>query len=331
MGKKHKPRSGSKAFYPRKRAKKETPHFKSFSEEKVNSEEAKPLNFFGYKAGMTHLIARDDHQKSQTYGTDISVPVCVIECPAIKVFGVRAYKKTTRGKKVLGEVLVEKVDKHLQKRIPSIKRKKKKHSIESLEKQKEKISEIRLIAHTQPFLTGIGKKKPEVIEIHLSGSVEKQLEYAKQKLGKEIKIGEVFSLNEFVDVRAVTKGKGFQGVIKRFGVKMHRPKAKKRRVVGSISPWHPATVMWTVARPGQMGYHTRTEYNKRILILDSNTSITPKSGFPHYGVIKNEYIVLAGSIPGAVKRIIALRGAIRKFDENKQKFSEISLIATKGE
>ena len=75
-------------------------------------------------------------------------------------------------------------------------------------------------------------------------------------------IADVFTGEHFIDIRAVSKGKGMQGPVKRAGVKMQRPKAKKRRIVGSISPWNPSTVMWQVPRPGQMGYHSRTEYNK---------------------------------------------------------------------
>ena len=114
-----------------------------------------------------------------------------------------------------------------------------------------------------------------------------------------------------------------QGVIKRFGVKMGRPKAKKRRVVGSISPWTPATVMFTVARPGQMGYHTRTEYNKKILIIGNGKEI---SELKKYGNIKNDIVLVAGSIPGTTKRCIALREPIRKADENKMKIVEVNIL-----
>jgi len=187
------------------------------------------------------------------------------------------------------------------------------------------------LVHTQPHSTGIGKKKPEVSEIHLSGKVEGQFAFSKDKLGKELKLEEVFKEKQFVDVKAVTKGKGFQGVIKRFGVKMHRPKAKKRRIVGSIGPWTPSTVMWTVARPGQMGYHNRTEYNKRVIMLGNKPdSVNPKGGFPYYGIIKNDFLVLSGSTPGIVKRCIALREPIRKTEEKKSNLMDISFVGTKA-
>ncbi len=337
MTKKHKPRSGSLAYYPRKKAAKETPSFRSMPE--VNSEETKALNFFGYKAGMVQANAKDDRQKGIFYGQNISVPCTALECPAIKVFGIRAYAEDRKKKKVLGEVWAEKTEKHLKRKIRSLKKKKEKNrekkkerefeTVSDLEKSKETISEIRLLVHTQPHLTGIGKKKPEVSEIHLNGKVEGQLEFAKKRLGQELKASEVFKENQFLDVRAVTKGKGMQGTVKRFGVKVQRPKAKKRRVVGAISPWKPATVMRTVARPGQMGYQNRTEYNKRLLLIEAEKNFSPEAGFTEYGKTKNEVMVVAGSIPGARKRLVALREPIRRFDENRLKASEAEVAVKK--
>jgi len=323
----HKPHSGSKGYYPRKRAERETPSFSTFPE--IKTEKAKPLNFFGYKAGMTHLIAKNAKKESRAFGSNIIVPTTIIECPPLKVFGIRVYRHTVNGEKVLGEALSDKIDKHLKRRIKSIARKKKKHEIKELEKMLEGASFIVLLVHTQPYLTGIGKKKPDVSELRLSGSIDEQFNYAKEKLGNEIKLEEVFKPSQFIDVKAVTKGKGFQGVIKRFGVKQFRPKAKKRRIVGSLGPWNPSTIMRAVARPGQMGYSTRTEYNKRVVLMEKNFDINPKEGFTHYGLIKNDFVALSGSVPGAIKRCIALREPIRKADEGAFNISEIIFVATK--
>ena len=90
--------------------------------------------------------------------------------------------------------------------------------------------------------------------------------------------------------------------------------------------------MWTVARPGQLGYQTRTEYNKRILkISDNPEDINRKGGFLHYGVVRNQFIVLRGSVPGPKKRLIGLRHNIRKVDINRETLNEIEFIASKGE
>ena len=153
------------------------------------------------------------------------------------------------------------------------------------------------------------------MEIKVGGkcSVEEKFEYAKSMLGKEFAAKDVFQEGQFVDVIAVTKGKGFAGVVKRFGVKIkHHKSRKSKREVGSIGPWHPPFVMRTVPRAGQLGYFRRTVYNLRILrIGEDGSEITPKGGFTHYGVIRGNYIMLSGSTPGPPKRLIRLRHPAR--------------------
>jgi large subunit ribosomal protein L3 len=75
-------------------------------------------------------------------------------------------------------------------------------------------------------------------------------------------------------------------------------------------------VMYTVARQGQHGFHQRTEYNKRILVMsntekDGQNSINPSGGFKHFGLIKGDYIVVRGSVPGVPKRLVKMRHPIR--------------------
>ncbi|MDZ4256630.1 MAG: 50S ribosomal protein L3, partial [archaeon] len=237
---------------------------------------------------------------------------------------------------------VDKLEKGAQKRIPSFKKKyphkrntekktvsREKLTFEQLDTQKEALHCLRLLVHTHPEKVGFGKKKAEIAEVALSGTVEEQLAYAKEKMGKTIAVSEIFEANEDVDVRAVTRGFGFGGVVARFGVKTFRPKAKYIRAVGSISPLRPKTVMFTVARPGQLGYHNRTEFNKRILtISDDAKKINPKSGFMHYGVIQNEYMLLAGSVPGPVKRLIGLRTCVRPQPRNDYRIGNITITSS---
>ncbi|MFX0103253.1 MAG: 50S ribosomal protein L3, partial [Candidatus Hodarchaeota archaeon] len=118
----------------------------------------------------------------------------------------------------------------------------------------------------------------------------------------------------FVDISATTKGKGFQGPVKRFGIHRIQHKSRKAvRAVACIGPWHPARVMWTVPRAGQMGFHQRIEYNKQILkISEKGEEITPAGGFVNYGVVKGDYIMIKGSVPGPKKRLIRIRAPIRK-------------------
>ncbi len=336
MPKKSRPHTGSKGFYPRKRAAKETPSFGSFPQ--IKSDAVKPLNFFGYKAGMLHVMGKDSYNKSPSYGQEIVVPCTVVECPPVKVFAVRAYGNSPFGKKTLIEVSVEKPEKHLLRKIVSFKQKKSKKKKEAkqhkvfadLEKLKDKIVEVRLLVHTQPYLLGFGKKKPEIAEVALSGTVEKQLAFARDKLGKDLHLQDVFAEKQFIDVKAVTRGRGMEGVIQRHNVKKQRRKAKTERVVGSIGPWHPPTVMWTVARPGQFGYQTRTEYSKRILMI-GNKDLNPKAGFSNFGLVKNDAVVLAGSVPGVSKRCIALRTATRPMPEHRVDLAEISFVSTHEE
>lgn len=331
MTKKSKPRDGSLAFYPKKRAKRETPSFSSFPSIEVKA--VKPLNFWGYKAGMVHVLARSEAEKSVSFGKEIMVPCTVLECPPLTVYGLRAYKKELKGWQSMAEVWAEKLDKHLSRKIKFAgkkpKKEKAKKTFSDLEALKEKFDEIRLLVHTNPSLAGFAKKKPDVSELKLSGQKEAQLAFAKEKLGQKIFLKDVFKEKQFVDIKAVDKGKRFSGPVKRFGIKIHRPKAKKHRVVGSIGPWHPATVMWAVARAGQLGYQTRTEYNHRVLKIDSNPNlINPAGGFTNYGLINSDYLILSGSVPGPEKRCIALREPIRKAREKRFRVGELAFISS---
>ncbi|MCX6798943.1 MAG: 50S ribosomal protein L3 [Candidatus Diapherotrites archaeon] len=366
-------RRGSLAFYPRKKAARETPAFRAFVRPaQKEGEPAHPLNFLAYKVGMTHVIGRDAHEKGISFGQEVSAPVTILEAPPLRVFGARAYAKTEAGRYgtvPLGDVFAQGADKHLLRRIRDFKQKKGKkgkgagkeeqggkavaakdgaekskadlgkikhveksfHSVDDFAKEKEKITEVRLLCHSQPHLTGIGKKKPAVGEVSLSGGVQQQLQFAKEHLGKELKVADFIAGRHFVDVKAVSKGKGMQGPVKRFGVKTLRRKAKKERMVGSIGPWHPPTVMWTVARSGQMGYHSRTEYNKRVLKVGSagdTASVNPAGGFKNYGLILNDFLIVAGSIVGPSKRAIALRMPARHTPFERHKLEAIDYIAT---
>jgi large subunit ribosomal protein L3 len=313
------PRRGSLSYYPRVRAKKETPSFKGYGTE------PKPLNFLCYKAGMVQVMGKNVHKASPTFNQEVVVPATVIECPPLKVFGVRAYEKAEIGYQALSDVLAENPDKELKRKITNFKTpqnkegKEKKatgkkvkendvYTIADFEKELSDIEYFTLLVNTAPSF----KRTPEVSEVFLGGTKEQQLNYAKEKLGKEVAIEDVFKEGDFLDVRGVTKGHGFEGAVKRFGVRTFRPKHKKQRVVGSIGPWHPATVMYTVARPGQRGYHNRTETNKRIIKISKNVSeINPKSGFLNYGLVESNYALIFGSLPGPVKRCIALRKSLR--------------------
>jgi len=103
---------------------------------------------------------------------------------------------------------------------------------------------------------------------------------------------------------------------------------KHRRMVGTLGPWL-TWVRSTVPQGGQTGYHHRVEYNKRILKVGENgEEITPDGGFLHYGIVRNKYVILHGSIPGPTKRLVRIRDAVRYHRGVKVEKPEITYIST---
>jgi large subunit ribosomal protein L3 len=329
MSRYSKPREGSLQFWPRKRAKRIYPRVNSWHK----PDKTKVLGFAAYKAGMAHAIIIDTKKDSPTKGEQISVPVTVLDCPPLKVLGVRVYEKTPNGLTVLNDVIDEKIteDKDLKRKL-LVGKYKKNDRIKQIEKELERVEDVRIIVKTQPRKSGIGKKTPEIFEIGVGGSnIQEKWNFSKESIGKEINIKDVFKEGEFLDVIAVTKGKGTQGPVKRFGVKIQNRKAAgKRRHVGTLGSETPRRVLWTVPMAGQMGFQKRTEYNKRLLKIGENgKEVTPKSGFVNYGVVKGGYVLVEGSLPGSRKRLIRLRSAIRP-PKVPLVPSEIKFLSTQG-
>ncbi|MBI5872233.1 50S ribosomal protein L3 [archaeon] len=306
MAKVHRPRRGSHAFYPKKRAKRIYPAVSTYPE----SEKVKIPLFAGYKVGMVHVVAIDTKKSSLTSGQEIVIPVTVLDCPPLKVVGLRVYKNTVKGFTTLGESWIKDLPKELER---NKKVGKTEDTLNEIEKNLEKISKVRLIVSTQPKLSGIGKKKPEIFEIEITGkNVKDNFDFAKQNLGKDLSVKDVMKEGELADVIAVTKGKGMAGVVKRFGIRIQdRHAMKKKRHIGTLGQQAPGKVRWTVPMAGQLGFQTRTEINKRVLKIGEGKEINSKSGFKRYGVIKSNYLLLEGSIPGSKKRLVMLRTAIR--------------------
>ncbi|MGA9097583.1 MAG: 50S ribosomal protein L3, partial [Methanotrichaceae archaeon] len=179
------------------------------------------------------------------------------------------------------------------------------------------IADVRVLAHTNPALvTGIPKKVPELMEMPITGrGISERIQFAESILGQQIPITSVFQTGDVLDVTAVTKGKGTQGPVKRWGIaiaKRKHARTGKKRHVGNLGPWHPAHISWRVPQLGQMGYHQRTEFNKRLMAIGTDgTEITPAGGFPGYGLVRNQYVLIKGSLPGPIKRLVRMRSAIR--------------------
>jgi large subunit ribosomal protein L3 len=284
---------------------------------------------------MTHVTALDSRKGSPTENMELSVPVTILEAPPLVVLGIRAYTRTTYGLKTLTDILAtEELDDELSRKISLPKSKEVEAKIDALKEQIDDIADIRVLVHTKPSLTSLPKKKPEILEFAVGGkSVEEKLDYAVSVLGQEVQPKDTFQPGEHVDAIATTKGKGVQGPVKRFGVRIQYGKAarsSKERHVGSIGPWTPNRTMWTVAMAGQMGYHKRTEYNKKILKIGDSSEveeINPDGGFIKYGLVKNNFFLVKGSLPGPSKRLVVLRKGIRS--QSKQNtLPEISYIST---
>jgi len=200
-------------------------------------------------------------------------------------------------------------------------------------KMKKYCKVIRVLAHTQMKLIKKRQKKAHIMEIQVNGgSVHQKVDWAREHLEKALPVDSVFAPDEMIDVIGVTKGKGFKGVTSRWHCKkLPRKTHKGLRKVACIGAWHPARVSFSVARAGQKGYHHRTEINKKIYrigqgihpkdgkVIKNNAStdydltektITPVGGFPHYGEVNNDFLMIRGCCMGPKKRVLTLRKSL---------------------
>ena len=230
----------------------------------------------------------------------------------MKVAAVRFYESSIVGLKTAGEVWAKDLDPLLDKRLNVPKN----HDEASFARYDGvDIEDVRVLVYTQPKLvSGVPKKVPDLMELRIGGgTIDERVAYAKQILGTEVNFTDFSTEGTLIDVIAVTKGKGFQGVTKRWGVKLlsHR-NSKHRRGIGNLGPKRPGYVRSTVPGSGQMGYHQRTEFNKKVIKVGTEgAEITPKGGFLNYGEVRNTYVLVHGSVPGPTKRLIRFRDATR--------------------
>jgi large subunit ribosomal protein L3 len=294
------------------------------------------LGFMGYKAGMTHVFMIEDRQGSPDFGKEVAKPATVIDTPPLVVCAVRAYTRDPYGLKSFTETWMKNPPKDIERLTTPPNNPNPENGFKKIEQNLQEIAEFRALVATQPRLAGVPKKKPELVEVKVDGAgIKEQFEYVKTLIGKTLSLTDVFKEGSYIDVIAVSKGKGFQGVIKRWGVKLRDRKSRKtKRGVATLGPWKPPRVLYTVPRAGQMGYHQRVEHNKRILKIGTNgADVTPKGGFLRYGPVKGTYVLLNGSVPGPAKRLIRLRvpaRAPRRVPDAPPKIAEISLESPQG-
>jgi len=330
---KHGPKRGSLAYLPRGRAASAVGRIRFWPEVE---EGPALLGFMGYKAGMTHVFMVEDRPGSPNLGKEIIYPATVLEVPPITVCALRAYVKNQYGLQTFTEAWMKDPPKDFDRVVVLPEHFNTEQGLKKMEEGFDKIVEFRLLAATQPRLAGPPKKKPDIMEIKVDGgTVKEQFEYAKSLLGKTVSITDVFKEGQFIDVVSISKGKGFQGPVKRWGVRILQDKSRKtKRGIATLGAWHPARVLYSISRAGQMGYHQRIEYNKRILKIgiDGN-EVSPKGGFLRYGPVRGTYILLEGSLPGSAKRLVRLRYPARppkKVPEALPKITHISLESPQG-
>jgi len=309
------PRKGSLQFWPRKRAKKFLP--------RVNwnaiSDSGKILKgFICYKAGMRSVLVKDMTLNSMTKDKTKTIPATILECPAMKIFSVRFYKQGKPAK----DILAENLDKELKRKL-KLPKAKKKFALD----EKHDYDDVKLIFYSVVKKTNL-KKKPDLIEIGLDNKLnfEDKLNFVKENLNKEFSVCDFFWENELVDFRGLTRGKGLQGPVKRFGITLKVHKSEKgRRRPGSIGPWHPARVTFRVPMAGQLGMFTRAIYNNKIISLGkiSDSDKLKLKNIKNYGDIKTDFVIVAGSVQGPSKRQLVMTKPLRETKKQKKKNYEL--------
>ena len=188
---------------------------------------------------------------------------------------------------------------------------------------------VRAICHTQVRkVKNLKQKKAHILEVQVNGGdTASKVDFAYKLFEKQVPVDAVFSKDEMIDIVGTTRGRGTEGVVTRWGVtRLPRKTHRGLRKVACIGAWHPSRVSYTVARVGQHGYHHRTEINKKIYKIGKNLkedpynamtendltekAITPLGGFPHYGEVAEDYLMIKGAVVGVKKHLITMRKSL---------------------
>jgi len=297
---------------------------------------------------MTHIMREVNKQGSKLHKKEAVEAVTILEAPPMNVVGIVGYLETPRGLRTLGTVwaghLSIEVKRRFYKNWYRCKAKAFTRHTKKIEEKHQTVDEelarivkyaqrIRVLAHTQMSKVGLRQKKAHLMEIQVNGgkTTAEKVEWAKTLLEQKVPVSSVIGQNDMIDVIGVTRGKGFEGVVARWGVtRLPRKTHRGLRKVACIGAWHPARVGYQVARAGQRGYHHRTEINKKVYRIGeaargedgkvnfnaqtsadlTDKTITPLGGFPHYGVVNEDYVMIKGSVTGARKRVLTLRKSL---------------------
>jgi large subunit ribosomal protein L3e len=334
------PRHGSLQYLPKKRTKHHRGRIRSFP--KDNAALAPHLTaFIGYKAGMTHVVREIERPGSKLHKKEAVEAVTILETPPLVVVGVVGYVATPTGLRSLTTVwaghLSEDVKRRFYKNWYQSKKKaftkyakkaaEKPQEIEAeLDRIKKNCQVVRVLAHTQIRKLKLRQKVSHLLEVQINGGdVSAKVDFAKGLFEQEVEVSKVFGEGETIDICAATRGHGYAGVVSRWGVtRLPRKTHRGLRKVACIGAWHPSRVRFTVARAGQQGYHHRTEINKHILRIGkkgdgksastesdlTEKGITPVGGFPHYGEVNEDWLMIKGCVAGSRKRAVTLRKSL---------------------
>lgn len=341
------PRSGSLGFLPRKRSKHHRGRIRSFPKDDA-SQGPHLTAFMGYKAGMTHILREVNKPGSKLHKRETVEAVTIVETPPMVVVGLVGYTETPRGLRTLTTVWADHLSEELKRRFYKnwFKSKRKafhKYALDNKNNEHQNVKQqldrmrkycqvVRVLAHTQIKKIKLRQKKAHLMEIQINGgTVAEKVDWGRELFERTVPVDSVFSQNDMIDTIGVTKGHGYKGVVSRWGVtRLPRKTHRGLRKVACIGAWHPAKVAYTVARAGQKGYHHRTEINKKIYKLGkaavteagafnpnattaqdlTQKAITPLGGFPHYGEVNCDYVMIKGGIVGVKKRVITLRKSL---------------------
>lgn len=294
-----------------------------------------------FKAGMTHVVREIERPGSKLHKKEAVEAVTILESPPMVVVGVVGYVATPNGLRTLTTVWASHLSEEIKRRFyknwyHSKKKAFTKYAKKAADKPQEIEAEIdrikqycdvvRVLAHTQVRKVKLRTKVANLLEIQVNGGdIAAKVEFAKGLFEQEVEVSKLFTEGEVVDICAATRGHGFAGVISRWGItRLPRKTHRGLRKVACIGAWHPARVSYAVARAGQQGYHHRTEINKRILRIGkkgvfnsasteadlTEKGITPVGGFPHYGEINEDWLMIKGCVAGSRKRPVTLRKSL---------------------
>jgi len=340
------PRHGSLGFNPRKRTKHVHGKIKAYPKDDP-SQQPHFTAFMGYKAGMTHIVRDVDKPGSKIHKKEAAEAVTIIECAPMMCVGLVGYMQTVTGLRAQTTVWAGHLSDELRRRFYKNWYRAKKKAFSKYSKQfyaedksmSEKIKTeiqrakdycqvIRAICHTQVSKVKIGQKKAHVAEIQVNGgSVAEKVDFVVKMFEQPVPVSSVFSENEMIDTIGVTKGRGFEGVITRWSCsRLARKTHRGLRKVACIGAWHPQRVKWQTPRSGQLGSFHRTEINKKIYKIGKSVkeepnnamtendltekAITPLGGFPHYGNVDEDYMMIKGAVVGVKKHLITMRKSL---------------------